>query len=152
MPLIQVRPCLTLTYISQILSENLGPGPNIFRKSRTNSDQDQTFSGNHGPTRTSTTNFQKITDQLGPGPNIFGNSQNNSDQHQKFSENLEPARTGTRIYMKSWTNSDQYTPMVNELEQSHLFELYPFLLEMLLLCPVKFTWSIQPMVKYETCM
>ena len=132
------RKSRTRTKYFQKITDQLGPGPNIFGKSRTNSDQHQKFSENHGPTRTRTKHFREFTEQLGPTPKIF--------------RNLESARTGTRIYMKSLTNSDQYTPIVNELEQSHLFELYPFLLEMLLLCPVKFTWSIQPMVKYETCM
>ena len=61
------------------ISDQVGPGLNIFGKSRTNSDQDQIF--------------QKISDQLGPGP--------------EYIWNLEPTRTRTGIYQSLRTNLDQ---------------------------------------------
>ena len=52
------------------IQDQAGPGPNIFRKPGTNSDQDQIFLENLGPTRTGTKYFHKISDQLGPGPKL----------------------------------------------------------------------------------
>ena len=75
------------------IQDEAGPGPNIFRKPGTNSDQDQIFWENLGPTRTGTKYFHKISDQLGPGP--------------KSKWNLGPTGTKAGRYQSSRTDSDQ---------------------------------------------
>ena len=94
------RKSRTRTKYFQKITDQLGPGPNIFGKSRSNSDQDQIFWENHGPTRTRTKHFREITDQLGPAPQIFRKSRTNSDQDQTFSGIHRTTRTNTKNFQK----------------------------------------------------
>ena len=82
--------------------------PEIFGKSRTETDQDQQNLENLGPNRTRTSKILKISDRTGPGPAKFRKSRTEPDQDQQNLKNLGPNRTRTKKKIrKSRTKSDR---------------------------------------------